>query len=308
VALAVGRGLAGLGVSACLMGAFKVFGETFPPARQASLTGIIMAAGTSGALAASAPLEWALPSIGWRGALLLVAGLSALASVLVLVVVPASVAAGDRDEAPRAQLQALLSVMRSRPFWRYAPQAALFTGGFMALQGLWFVTWLMSVEGRSRAEAATLLFVLNLGLLVGQAAISVGATALHAAGITRERMMSAGLVLAMLVEGLLVGRLVSGAPCWFALGLFNAAGAQVYGIAISRFPAHLAGRVSTALNLLAFAGAFLIQWGIGVAVQVLGAAPRALPITLTALWLAQVAAVAWTIWSRDGRDQSPLGA
>jgi MFS family permease len=52
--------LIGLGVSACLMAAFKAFSLWFPADRQASLTGWIMTSGGLGALAATAPLEAAL--------------------------------------------------------------------------------------------------------------------------------------------------------------------------------------------------------------------------------------------------------
>ncbi|MDR0441276.1 MAG: MFS transporter, partial [Candidatus Accumulibacter sp.] len=55
--LAVGRGLIGLGVSACLMAALKFFSQWFPLERQASLTGWVMTSGTLGALVASAPLD-----------------------------------------------------------------------------------------------------------------------------------------------------------------------------------------------------------------------------------------------------------
>jgi MFS family permease len=295
VSLAIGRGLAGLGVSACLMGGFKVFGEAFADRQQASLTGIIMAAGTAGAVVASAPLAWALPWIGWRGALLVVAGLAALAAALVLVAVPPTVAAGHRGEGAAVQARAVREVMRAAAFWHYAPQALLFTGGFMALQGLWFVTWLMLIDGQSRAGAAGLLLVLNVGLLVGQAAIALGATALHAAGISRQRLMNVGLVLAIAVEALLVARVAGGPVAWFALGLFTAVGAQVYGLASRRFPPHLAGRVTTALNLLAFTGAFIIQWGVGIALERLGGTPGALRAIFAAIVLAQGAAVAWTI-------------
>ena len=43
--LAIGRALIGLGVSACLMASFKAFALWFPPERQASLTGWVMASG-----------------------------------------------------------------------------------------------------------------------------------------------------------------------------------------------------------------------------------------------------------------------
>ena len=64
--LATGRALIGLGVAACLMASFKAFSMWFPPERQASLTGWIMASGGLGALAASKPLELALGFASWR--------------------------------------------------------------------------------------------------------------------------------------------------------------------------------------------------------------------------------------------------
>ena len=64
--LAVGRAMIGLGVSACLMASFKAFAQWFPPERQASLTGWIMASGGLGALAASKPLELALGFATWQ--------------------------------------------------------------------------------------------------------------------------------------------------------------------------------------------------------------------------------------------------
>lgn len=306
--LAVGRALAGLGVSACLMGAFKAFTMVFPARRLPSLTGVVMAAGAAGALSASLPLDWMLPVLGWRGSLLGVAALTAASAVLVAVVAPAHALdrgqpAGDDESLPR-QLRTLAAVMGSRPFWRLAPQAALFTGGFMALQGLWIVPWLMTVEGRSRSAAAAVLLALNLGMLVGQLAIGLGAAALERAGVGRERLMSGGLAAALLVEALIVARIVPGPLAWFALGLFGAAGAQVYGVATTIFPAQLSGRVTTAINQLAFLGAFLIQWGIGGAVEALSRhvdRVAAYEITFSALWVAQAASVAWSAWSAWAR-------
>jgi hypothetical protein len=98
---------------------------------------------------------------------------------------------------------------------------------------------------------------------------------------------------------------VNAAGFWLALGFCYAAGAQVYGVASSRFPVRLAGRVTTALNLLAFAGAFLIQWGIGVLLQALDGAPGTLPLIFSGLWLAQVAAVLWSVVAfREPRARS----
>ena len=55
--LVLGRGLIGLGVSACLMAAFKAYVIWFPRQQLPQINGIQMAAGGMGALFATAPVE-----------------------------------------------------------------------------------------------------------------------------------------------------------------------------------------------------------------------------------------------------------
>jgi hypothetical protein len=111
--------------------------------------------------------------------------------------------------------------------------------------------------------------------------------------------MGAGLVLALACEALLVAHVAAGAAAWFAFGACAAAGAQVYGVAAGAFPPALSARVMTALNLMAFVGAFAIQWGVGAAVQALGgagtSAPAAFQITLGVLLGAKALAVLWSL-------------
>jgi MFS family permease len=299
--LAFGRGLVGLGVSACLMGAFKAFGAAFPPGRQVALTGLVMSAGAVGALTASLPLEWALPLIGWRHALMVVAAASAVAAVLIATVARETTESSVKIATVEEDRRTLAMVFRAPAFWRFAPQAALFTGGFMAVQSLWAVPWLMTVDGRTPAGAAGCLLVLNAGMLAGQLSIVAGATPLARGGWSRERLMTAGLAAALLIEGLIIWGVIgvaSGTWLWFAFGFFAAAGAQVYGVTAGYFPASLSGRVSTAVNLLAFVGAFVIQWGIGLSVDALARAnvspTSAMRWTFGALWLGQLAAVAFS--------------
>ncbi|MDH5749281.1 MAG: MFS transporter, partial [Rhodospirillales bacterium] len=65
--LIAGRALIGLGVSACLMGAFKAFVMWFPRERIPVMNGYQMTAGGLGALIATAPVEAALNFTDWRG-------------------------------------------------------------------------------------------------------------------------------------------------------------------------------------------------------------------------------------------------
>ena len=62
----VGRALIGVGVSACLMAAFKAFRVWYPPERQSQLGSWMLVMGTAGALSATVPVAMLMPLLGWR--------------------------------------------------------------------------------------------------------------------------------------------------------------------------------------------------------------------------------------------------
>jgi hypothetical protein len=192
----------------------------------------------------------------------MVAVLAAGIAALIFFAMPekeGSTGGGDLQHAMRG----VKEVLSAGRFWSYSGQAAFFTGGFMALQGLWAVPWLMQVNGYSRALAADHLFWLNIGMLAGQLSIGAWATKLAARGITPLRLMQVGLFLTMVVEALIIAELGPTIPLWCALGIVSATGAQMYGVVAGLFPLHLSGRVTTSINLMAFIGAFAVQWGLG---------------------------------------------
>ncbi|WP_374264642.1 MFS transporter [Zoogloea sp.] len=260
--LASARGLIGMGVSACLMGGLKGFTLWFERDRLASMTGYVMSSGALGAVTASAPLEAVLPFIGWRGAFWVVAVLATTVAAVIFFAMP------EKDDThPRGDLQQALrgvrAVLAAPTFWGFAAQSAFFTGGFMALQGLWAVPWLMEVNGYDRALAANHLLWLNIGMLAGQLSIGTWAVPLAARGISPLRLMQIGLFVSMVVEAFIIMRSGPTLVLWCLLGYVSATGAQMYGVLAGYFPLHLAGRVTTSINLMAFVGAFGVQWGLG---------------------------------------------
>lgn len=263
--LALARGLIGLGVSACLMASFKAFSLWFPAHKLPSLNSAIMAAGGLGALTASTPLGWVLPLIGWRGAFYGLAAVSVLAALIIFSTPDKPAAAGKETLAE--QLRGVAHVFTSFAFWRYAPQTTMVVGGFMAMQGLWAVPWLMNFNGLTRDAAAFHLLLMSVGMLTGFVSIAAFVTRLAARGIHPEHILKAGMGGGMLVTLLIV---IDGAPTqllWFCMGLVFSVGNLSYALLSSQFPAHLSGRANTTLNLLAFAGAFGIQWGFGAIVD-----------------------------------------
>lgn len=271
--LAVARALIGLGVSSCLMASFKAFGQWFGTGRQASLNAAIMAAGGLGALTASTPLSWAIPQFGWRAVFvaLAVAGLAAAAGIFSTP----DKRSGAQGEPLARQVAGLVEVLTGRAFWRYAPQSTLIVGGFMALQGLWAVPWLMNFSGLTREAAAHHLLLMAGGMLTGFLGIAFGVTPLAARGLGPEKLLTWGMGLGLLANFLIVAGVGPSQPLWLSLGLTFSVGNLAYALLQGNYGPELAGRVNTALNLMVFLGAFLIQWGFGAMVDVLQSAGHA---------------------------------
>ena len=71
-------------------------------------------------------------------------------------------------------------------FWWIAPLGGIVMGGFMAIQGLWAVPWLIEVNGYDRATAARHLLVAGATMLAGYLLIGLFATRLARRGISRS--------------------------------------------------------------------------------------------------------------------------
>jgi len=301
--LAVGRALIGLGVSACLMASFKAFTQWFPAEQLPSLTATIMVAGGLGALSASVPVEAALPLLGWRGLFYLCAALLVVSAAFLMTVPDQPV--GAKREAIAQQLVALRQILTDRRFWRFAPQGCLAVGGFMALQGLWAVPWLMQVDGLSRGEAAQVLLALALAMLVGFLFVATCSLWLARRGVSPMRLLSLGMGLALLAELAILLQLAPPLWLWPLLGVSFSLSNIAYSQLSAVFPVALSGRVNTALNLMVFVGAFGLQWGIGAALD-LGTAQGltyagAFKWTLGLMLAAQLLAYAWFLMPRRAK-------
>lgn len=295
--LALGRGLIGLGVSACLMASFKAFAQWFPPERQASLTGWIMASGGLGALAASKPLELALDFASWQQiALGLALATLAVAATLWLVAVDKPVESGGTGFA--AQMAGVKSIFSSQHFWRYAPMGFWCTGGFMAVQGLWASRWMTVLEGMSRAEIAVRLTWISGAMLVGFLFMGFFATGLVRRGIKLDSVYRGAMILAIgLLAVICYQPTFAGNLLWPVLGACFSLSNISYSLVAQAFPAALSGRANTALNLLVFAGAFGLQWGIGILVDALQGHGWAIDAAFRAAFLTllggQILALLW---------------
>jgi predicted MFS family arabinose efflux permease len=298
--LMLARALMGLGMAACLMATLKFAAQRFPLEQQPALTGMVMTSGGLGAVMSSSPMEMLLPFVGWRAIFFGVAALTVLVAINLYRSVE-DVAVARNAPHLASPTQGLLQILRAPAFWVFVPVAVLATGGFMAIQGLWAVPWLMQVEGISRAAAARYQLLLSVAGLSGQLLIATFATRWLQRGMSQLHLMVGGLALAMLAQTVIAWGGGGQHLWWFLLGLAGSSGAQVYSLLAARFPLHLTGRVMSTINCAVFLGAFTVQWGFGVLVDVLQlrmSLTDAYRAALLALVGGQFIGLVMLLWSR----------
>lgn len=312
--LVTGRALIGLGVSACLMAAFKSFSSWFPAERLPLANAVQMVSGGAGALAATAPVEAALAVTDWRGIFLVLAGLTLLAAVIIFLVVPEP-GRGPAQETLRQQLQGLGSIYASRTFWRLAPWAILSQAAYLSIQGLWSGPWLRDVAGYGREAVAETLLLIAAAMIVGYLGFGTLADRLARRGVPPVRVAAGGMGAFLLVQLLLVGQWPAlTVPLWLGFGLFGTSSILPYAVIAQGFPRHLAGRANTALNLPVFIAAFVAQWLTGAIIGLWPTVaghyrPAGYRAGFGLLLLLQCLAVLWFWWSgrRSPPGKSPAG-
>lgn len=303
----IGRALIGIGVSACLMAAFKAYRQWFAIEQQAQLASWMLVAGTSGAVMSTVPVTLALPLIGWRSVFAIIAALLVLVAALLFVVLrDVEREFSDRAArlaAPAADDGGYRRIFTDPYFWRLALVGLLCQGSFTALQSLWSGPWMTVVLGKTPQQAGEILFYFNMSLLLAYLALGWAAARLHAIGWSMPRLVALGLGCAMLAETAIM---LNDGPAawllWLILGPSIAVSALVQAHVGLAFPAALAGRANTAYNLHLFIGAFGAQWGIGVMIDAFKArgmgAPGAFKAALAVIVLVQLAALAQFVLKR----------
>jgi predicted MFS family arabinose efflux permease len=267
--LGIGRAFIGLGVSACLMASLKNFWQWYPAERQASLSAAIMVAGGLGAVCASVPLDYLIPLLGWRGVFMILTVVIVFVAAYLFFAIPDNHGGISRSSTIAEQWQGVTQVFTSRGFWRFAPQAAFFAGGHMAILGLWAVPWLINVNGFTKTQAANTLFLATLATLFAFLFLALFTTRLTRNGVRLTWIITGLLGVTMVVQGFIVAGIGSISLLWIGYGICVSGTQLAYAALAERFPVTLAGRANTSLNLMAFAGAFSIQWGFGGIVDAL---------------------------------------
>ena len=304
--LTLGRALIGLGVSAGLMGAIKGFSLWFPPSRLATLNGWYIAVGGLGGMAATAPVEAMLGTLGWRALFYGLALLSLLVAAFIYAAVPEKALPG-KIESWREQLGRQKEIFMRIDFWRIVLPLVVSHAAYQALQGLWLGPWLTDVAGLDRTAAANMLLATVFAYTLGSIFFGTAGDRLGRVGISRMTVYKVGLTTALAsFAGICLDVHTGRVAIILVYGFSVISASLAYALLAPRFPLAMTGRVVTASNLLMFAASFACQWGIGAVLKQYPVvdgrySPEGYSVALGALALAQVVVMAWLWPMKDSR-------
>ena len=266
----LGRLLMGAGMACGFIGALKIISLQVPPDRFATLSGVIVSVGNLGIVVATTPLVLWAQALGWRATFLFV-GLFHLAVTLAFVLAFRDMRGGGRVVPAaagadwKAQLGGLSLVLKNRQVWLISGSAFIRYGILAAVQGLWAGPYLMDVMGLSPVAAGNLLFLLTLGVVIGNPV-----SGFLSDRILRKRkgiMVTALAGLCLTLAGLAF--VPVGAPLWLLAALFSAfgilagTGSIPYAHLKELTPPDRSATALTVLNFSAIVGAGFFTQGLG---------------------------------------------
>lgn len=300
-ALLAGRVLCGVGVSACLMAPLTGFRRWLTPAAQLRANAWMMMTGSLGMVASTLPVQWLVPLVGWRPLFWGLAALIALSMLWLAWGVPAWQHEGAAQALPGsapASRGGYGAVWRHPYFQRLAPLGFFVYGGMVAMQTLWAGPWMQQVAGYSALASATGLFWINVSMLCAFWVWGMVSHRLQRWGLDTHRLMVWGLPASLLAMGALIALGErAGAGMWALYCVSSTFVALSLPALAHAFPAGQAGRALSAYNLVIFLGVFVVQWGIGLAVDglvALGWTPvAAFRWAMGGYWLCSGGAYAW---------------
>lgn len=296
--LLAARVLVGMGVSACLMAPLTGYRRWFEPGTVLRANSWMLMTGSLGMLASTLPVQWLMPVTGWRPLFWILAAMILLCMAAIAWVVPkwnlaptlvasrtvlppegAGLARGGpslrpiiASPAPAEAEAGYAPIWRSRYFRKMTPMAFFNYGGLVAVQTLWAGPWMVKVAGYTPLEAATGLFYINASMLVTFWSWGMVNPWLSRHGWSATRLITWGVPVSI---ALLAFNIAAGTSTgWLGWALF-CMGCSVMGLAQPAvgmaFKPSLAGRALSAYNLMIFAGVFVVQWGIGLLIDVFAA-------------------------------------
>ncbi|MDC0142885.1 MFS transporter, partial [Candidatus Pelagibacter sp.] len=264
--LLIARIFIGIGVSACMMGPLTGYRIWFEDKYQQRANSWMLMIACAGFVFSTLPVQMLLPIIGWRwifgGTTLLII----ISIVLILLFIPSWDHKFEKNE---NKIEDKLSdIWKNKFFQSLIPLGFFNYGGMYAIQTLWAGPWMVKVTGYSPLDSAIGLFWINVTMLVAFFVWGYILPKITKFGIETMSLIKFGLPISYLFLLVIIISGENAGAIHFTIYILTSIVLTLTQPAVAlSFPASLAGKSLTSFNLLVFLGTFIMQWGIGLVID-----------------------------------------
>ena len=266
--LLVSRILIGVGAGACLMAPLTGYRIWFAENQQQRVNSWMLMIASLGFLSSTLPVQLLLPTLGWRWIFGGTAALILISIILILAFIPKWNHQKDESLENPLKSGSLADVWKNKFFISVIPMGLFNYGGLMAIQTLWAGPWMIRVAGYTPLESATGLFWINITMLVSFFLWGYFLPRITNLGFSALKILTVGLPISFLVMLFIIILGSKAGAFYITLFILSSIFLSVIQPAVGlSFQSHLAGKALTSFNLLIFLGAFIMQWFIGLVID-----------------------------------------
>ena len=266
--LLISRILIGVGVSACLMAPLTGYRIWFAENQQQRANSWMLMIASLGFLSSTLPVQLLLPSLGWRWLFGGIAGLILISIFLMLAFIPKWDHQKNESLENPVRQGSLSDVWKNKFFISVIPMGLFNYGGLMAIQTLWAGPWMIRVAGYTPLESATGLFWINITMLVSFFLWGYFLPRITNLGFSALKILKLGLPVSFLVMLTIIILGSKAGAFYITLFILSSIFLSVTQPAVGlSFQSHLAGKALTSFNLLIFLGTFIMQWVMGLVID-----------------------------------------
>jgi MFS family permease len=222
-----------------------------------------------GFLSSTLPVQLLLPSFGWRWIFGGIAILILISIFLMLAFIPKwNHQKEDVSLENSSKSGSLKDVWKNRFFISVIPMGLFNYGGLMAIQTLWAGPWMIRVAGYTPLESATGLFWINITMLVSFFLWGYFLPRITNLGFSALKILKLGLPISFFVMLSIIILGSKAGAFYITLFILSSIFLSVTQPAVGlSFPSYLAGKALTSFNLLIFLGTFIMQWIMGLVID-----------------------------------------
>ena len=266
--LLVSRILIGVGVSACLMAPLTGYRIWFAENQQQRANSWMLMIASLGFLSSTLPIQLLLPAFGWRWIFGGIAALILISIFLMLAFIPKWDHQKNESLDNQTSKGSLADVWKNKFFISVIPMGLFNYGGLMAIQTLWAGPWMVRVAGYTPIESATGLFWINITMLISFFLWGYFLPKITNLGFSALKILKLGLPVSFLIMLMIIILGSKAGAFYITLFILSSIFLSVTQPAVGlSFASHLAGKALTSFSLLIFLGTFIMQWVMGLVID-----------------------------------------